>query len=110
MIHNLNALFQEVAAKLSLNPRMHLDKIAYDLGADRHTIEDAVNICAGVKFREYRNIKLLDKGIFLLQQTDLSIKQIAIDLDYSAFDSFSRFIKHHTGETPRQIRQKIQKT
>jgi transcriptional regulator GlxA family with amidase domain len=104
MNHNLNALFAQIAGRLSTDPNIHLHALAQNLGVDRHTIEQAVRIHAGVSFREYRDAKRLNKGIALLLHSDLCFKEIALKLGYSAFDSFSRFIKRNTGDSPRQIR------
>jgi AraC-like DNA-binding protein len=105
--HNLKVLFEHLESIVSEYPRMPLDEICQQLGADRHLIEKAVHYFIGTSFRDYRDSRLLIIGIKLLKQSDISFKEIAVKLDYSDFDSFSRFIKRRTGETPRQIRSKV---
>ena len=105
--HNLKVLFEHLDSIVSENPRMPLEEISQQLGADRHIIEKAVHSFIGTSFRDYRDSRLLKIGIKLIEQSDLSFKEIAVKLDYSDFDSFSRFIKSRTGETPRQIRSKV---
>ena len=106
-MHNTQALFSRVNTLFSERPCIRLGEVSERLGVDRHTVEKVVHTLAGVSFREYRNQQLLTVSIHLIEHSDFSFKEIAVSLGYSAFDSFARFVKTHSGQTPRQIRLKF---
>ena len=50
--------------------------------------------------------KLLSESQYLLQQTTLSVKEIAYELGFNSATHFFRFFKKHTGHSPLDYRQK----
>jgi transcriptional regulator GlxA family with amidase domain len=81
-----------------------LSEIAGILGIDRHTIENAMRSSRHMPFREYRRKELLEQAREMLEQPDLSVKEIGIKLGYTSAASFSRFVQQSTGKSPSQLR------
>jgi len=102
--YNSGKLLSEVDALLSRKPHMRLSDIAETLGVDRHTIENAMRLRRKTTFREYRRRGLLQAARKLLDQPDLSVKEIGIRLGYASAASFSRFIFQATGKSPSRLR------
>jgi AraC family transcriptional regulator, transcriptional activator of pobA len=47
---------------------------------------------------------LLQMALAMLNQPDVSVKEIGIKLGYSSAASFSRFVQQSTGKSPSQLR------
>jgi AraC family transcriptional regulator, transcriptional activator of pobA len=105
MAYNRRALLRELDALVSASPRIRLSEIASALGVDRHTIENAMRSSRRMSFREYRRKELLNRVRAMLEQPDLSVKEIGIKLGYSSAASFSRFVQQSTGKSPSQLRE-----
>jgi transcriptional regulator GlxA family with amidase domain len=94
-----------VDKSLCSNPWTTLSALALQLGVERHTIERIVRQSYGVSFRSYRTGQVLMLSLnLLLDQTCLSVKEIANRLGFGSASSFSRFIKYHTNLPPTSIR------
>jgi transcriptional regulator GlxA family with amidase domain len=104
MTYNRRMLLKEVDTLIASTPRIRLSDIARSLGVDRHTIENAMRSTRRISFREYRRKELLQMVRAMLEQPDVSIKEIGIKLGYSSAASFSRFVQQSTGKSPSQLR------
>jgi AraC-like DNA-binding protein len=104
MAYNLRNLFVEVESRLLRKPQIRLSEIARDLRVSRRTVETAVNLARGTTFRQLQKQKVLAKAEELLDQANLSRKEIAALLGYQSPGAFSRFIKSNTGHSPTQLR------
>jgi AraC family transcriptional activator of pobA len=104
MTYNRRALLKEVDDLVSSTPRIRLAEIARTLGVDRHTIENAMRSNRQISFREYRRKKLLQMARAMLNQPDVSVKEIGIKLGYASAASFSRFVQQSTGKSPSRLR------
>lgn len=58
----------------------------------------------GMSFAEFAAKEKLDEAKILLLETELSIKDISQQFDYTASQNFIRFFKRETGTTPGQYR------
>jgi AraC family transcriptional regulator, transcriptional activator of pobA len=104
MTYNQRKLLKELDVLVSNTPRIRLSEIAQSLGVDRHTIENAMRTTRNTSFREYKRQELLQMAMAMLNQPDISVKEIGIKLGYSSAASFSRFVQQSTGKSPSQLR------
>jgi transcriptional regulator GlxA family with amidase domain len=104
MAYNRRKLLKELDVLVSNTPRIRLSEIARSLGVDRHTIENAMRTTRNMSFREYKRQELLQVAMAMLNQPDVSVKEIGIKLGYSSAASFSRFVHQSTGKSPSQLR------
>jgi transcriptional regulator GlxA family with amidase domain len=104
MTYNQRKLLKELDMLVSNTPRIRLSEIARTLGVDRHTIENAMRSSRNTSFREYKRRELLQMALAMLNQPDVSVKEIGIKLGYSSAASFSRFVQQSTGKSPSQLR------
>ncbi len=104
MTYNQRKLLKELDVLVSNTPRIRLSEIARSLGVDRHTIENAMRTTRNTSFREYKRQELLQIAMAMLNQPDVSVKEIGIKLGYSSAASFSRFVQQSTGKSPSQLR------
>ena len=104
MTYNQRKLLKELDVLISNTPRIRLSEIARSLGVDRHTIENAMRTTRNTSFREYKRRELLQMAMAMLNQPDVSVKEIGIKLGYSSAASFSRFVQQSTGKSPSQLR------
>lgn len=61
----------------------------------------------GKNFKEYVNLKKVEKAKILLNITDKSINQIAFDLGFEDNSYFTKFFKKYEGITPKIFRKKL---
>jgi transcriptional regulator GlxA family with amidase domain len=104
MTYNQRKLLKELDVLVTNTPRIRLSEIARTLGVDRHTIENAMRSSRNTSFREYKRRELLQMALAMLNQPDVSVKEIGIKLGYSSAASFSRFVQQSTGKSPSQLR------
>ena len=104
MTYNRRTLLKEVDNLIAGTPRIRLSEIARSLGIDRHTIENAMRSSRQISFRDYRRKELIKQVQVMLEQPDVSIKEIGIKLGYASAASFSRFVQQSTGKSPSQLR------
>jgi AraC family transcriptional regulator, transcriptional activator of pobA len=104
MTYNQRQLLKELDALVSNTPRIRLSEIARTLGVDRHTIENAMRSSRNMSFREHKRRELLQMAMAMLNQPDISVKEIGVKLGYSSAASFSRFVHQSTGKSPSQLR------
>jgi transcriptional regulator GlxA family with amidase domain len=104
MTYNRRQLLKELDVLVSTTPRIRLSEIARTLGVDRHTIENAMRSSRSISFREYKRNELLQMAKAMLDQPNVSVKEVGIKLGYSSAASFSRFVQKSTGKSPSQLR------
>jgi AraC family transcriptional regulator, transcriptional activator of pobA len=104
MAYNQRKLLKELDVLVSNTPRIRLSEIARSLGVDRHTIENAMRATRNTSFRDYKRRELLQMAVAMLNQPDVSVKEIGIKLGYSSAASFSRFVQQSTGKSPSALR------
>ena len=75
---------------------IHLRDLSEQLQCSHPIVEKAVTLETGFNFREYKNIKILERCLDLWSQGNC-VKYIALELGYKWPDNFSRFFKNITG-------------
>ncbi|SHG23094.1 helix-turn-helix transcriptional regulator [Cognatishimia maritima] len=85
----------EIAAQLEVSPA-HLTRVCRDT--------------AGMTASEIQTQPLLHEARKLLVDTKTPVKAIAAQLGFNSAAYFTRFIQHHCGQSPRQLRQAAQHT
>ena len=61
----------------------------------------------GTSARVWINRELICKAEYIMQQSDLSIKEISDRLNFPDQSSFGRFYKSNTGQSPKEFRRKL---
>lgn len=61
----------------------------------------------GTSARAWINASIIEKARFLMQQSDLTLKDISDRLNFPDQSSFGRFFKSNTGESPKEFRKTL---
>jgi AraC-like DNA-binding protein len=105
MAYDLHGLFGWLSRELRSSPDASLEALARRVGVGRHTLSKVVANETGGPFRQLRNSKMAESAITMLSANPgLSLKEVAFTLGYSSQRAFARFIKAHTGMSPKQLR------
>jgi AraC family transcriptional activator of pobA len=104
MTYNRLRLLREMAVLIAGAPRIRLTDIAHILGVSHHTIENAMRSVRHISFQEYRRRELLQVARAMLNEPNMSVKEVGIRLGYSSAASFSRFVQESTGKSPTELR------
>ena len=107
MTYNRRQLLKELDALVASTPRIRLSEIARTLGVDRHTIENAMRSTRSISFREYKRKELLQMAQAMLDEPNVSVKEVGERLGYASPASFSRFVQKSTGKSPSQLRKEL---
>ena len=105
MAYNHALIVARVRNRLSQRPRIPLTQLARELKIDRHTIDRALIATCGHSYRHVQQQYLAVRALLLLNESNLSAKQIAAELGYEVPESLTRFLRKATGRTPKQFRQ-----
>ena len=83
-----------------------LEELAAQLGYDYAYLSRSFKKAAGISYVSYLNIFRLNKACYLLDNTDKSILQCALEVGYSSLRTFNRNFKNHFGISPAEYRKK----
>ncbi len=61
----------------------------------------------GTSARVWINARIIEKATFLMQQSDLTLKEISDKLNFPDQSSFGRFFKSNTGQSPKEYRRTL---
>lgn len=61
----------------------------------------------GTSARAWINARIIEKARFLMQQSDLTLKDISDRLNFQDQSSFGRFFKSNTGQSPKEFRKAL---
>ncbi len=61
----------------------------------------------GTSARAWINARIIEKARFLMQQSDLTLKDISERLNFQDQSSFGRFFKSNTGQSPKEFRKAL---
>ena len=86
-----------------------LSDIAQKMGYDYHYTSRYFKNTFNMTFIEFINIYRLETAIRLLDETELSITEIAFESGFQSLRSFHHFFKKHTNTTPTQYRRMTRK-
>lgn len=83
-----------------LSAPLRIDELAAVAGMSRSTFADRFTEVVGVGARRYILSRRMEKAVFLLQDTDAPIADIACRVGYDATEAFSRAFKREMGVPP----------
>lgn len=83
-----------------------LEEMAAQIGYDYAYLSRSFKKTTGISYVSYLNIYRLNKACYLLDNTDKSILQCALDSGYSSLRTFNRNFKNHFGISPAEYRKK----
>lgn len=89
-------------------PATPLKAIARGCGVSRHTLTRALRAETALSYREWQRVCRRERAEAIFgEQPAISIKEGAYELGFAAPRSFSRWLKHTLGCTPRGFRSRI---
>ena len=100
-LKDLNTLIEENLR----NTDFSVEDLAQRLNISRVQLYRKVKALLGITVSEYINSTRLNKGKYLLQETELNISEIAYSVGYSSPGYFSTSFKNKFGITPKQLRE-----
>lgn len=80
--------------------KISLSDIAEKLGYNYHYLSKKINKIFSMSFSDFLNLYRLETAIELLNETDLSITEVAIESGFQSIRSFNEIFKKHTGKNP----------
>ena len=83
-----------------------LEELSAQLGYDYAYLSRSFKKSTGISYVSYLNIYRLNKACYLLDNTDKSILQCALEVGYSSLRTFNRNFKNHFGFSPAEYRKK----
>ena len=84
----------------------NLEKLSAQLGYDYAHLSRSFKKFTGISYVSYLNIFRLNKACYLLDNTDKSILQCALEVGYSSLRTFNRNFKNHFGFSLAEYRKK----
>jgi AraC-like DNA-binding protein len=101
-------LFARVCAACDERPSINTQaELAQFLGVHRHTIAAVVREQSGLSYMTWRQRRRIERGLSMLQQPHLSIKQIAQALGFGSTSAFDRSFRRARGLSPTGYRASI---
>ena len=83
-----------------------LEELSAQIGYDYAYLSRSFKKATGISYVSYLNIFRLNKACYLLDNTDKSILQCALEVGYSSLRTFNRNFKNHFGVSPAEYRKK----
>ncbi|WP_127579742.1 AraC family transcriptional regulator [Paenibacillus koleovorans] len=80
-----------------LEDSLSLEQVASKFGVSIYTVRGAFKRLLGKNFLEYLHLLRVRRASSLLAATDMSVSEIAYDVGFSSFRSFTRVFKETTG-------------
>lgn len=87
--------------------KISLSDISEELGYNYHYLSKKFNKIFSMSFSDFLNLYRLETAIELLNETDLTITEIAIESGFQSIRSFNELFKKHTGKNPAKYRSDI---
>lgn len=106
--YNRRLLFKRITLTLQSKPHCSLAELARGLGVSRRTIQNAVNVVTGKKFKDLRNEVLLERVKSLFASApNTPIKEVSFKVGYRSPRSFARAVRRACGFSPEQLRTRV---
>ena len=110
MSYDYRLLFERVAIRLQRNPSSSLRKLSRDLRVGRRTIQKAVNVVTGKKFRILKDEFLLKMVKTLLASgPNMTIRKRSLEVGYKTSRSFARAVRRASGFSPQELRLRLER-
>ena len=103
-----NGLLSKIFAFVDQNfmSECTLEELSAQLGYDYAYLSRSFKKAAGISYVSYLNIYRLNTACYLLDNTDKSILQCALEVGYSSLRTFNRNFKNHFTISPAEYRKK----
>jgi transcriptional regulator GlxA family with amidase domain len=88
----------------NLNTNVNIEKLASDLNVGYSYFRQMFRKYTGISPTQYHLSLRIQRARDLLVSSDLSFKEIAIELGFESYFYFSRIFKDKTGESPMEFR------
>ena len=88
----------------NLNTNVNIEKLASDLNVGYSYFRQMFRKYTGISPTQYHLSLRIQKSKDLLVSSDLSFKEIALELGFESYFYFSRLFKDKTGESPQEFR------
>ena len=88
----------------NLNTKVNIEKLASDLNVGYSYFRQMFRKYTGISPTQYHLSLRIQKAKDLLVSSNLSFKEIAIELGFESYFYFSRIFKGKTGESPKEFR------
>jgi AraC-like DNA-binding protein len=88
----------------NLNTNVNIEKLASDLNVGYSYFRQMFRKYTGISPTQYHLSLRIQKAKDLLVSSDLSFKEIAIELGFESYFYFSRIFKDKTGDSPQEFR------
>ena len=88
------------------NRDFSLENIASDMGFSYHYISRYFRNSVGITLNTYINMYRISKACYMLNNSNCTVIQCAMECGYSSLRSFNRNFKAHTGTTPMEYKEK----
>jgi AraC-like DNA-binding protein/Tfp pilus assembly protein PilF len=95
--------------KIHRDPYLSRDLLVKRLGINRYNLEDAFLFCFGMQYAEYINLLRINDAITLLEQSDLSIEEIAEKAGFGSVRTFQRQFQIKYNISPKDYRKMTKK-
>jgi AraC-like DNA-binding protein len=92
------------------NQEFNIQELVAALATNRTTLADALKACAGKTLKDFINLIRLDEAKFLLENSDLSIENIALDCGFNTSRTLYRQFRDHFSIAPAEYRKAARKT
>ena len=83
-----------------------LEELSTQIGYDYAYLSRSFKKSTGISYVSYLNIYRINRACYLLDNTDLSILQCALESGYSSLRTFNRNFKSHLGISPAEYRKR----
>jgi AraC-like DNA-binding protein len=108
MAYDLLGLFSLICERLNSSPGLSSKTLSSQIGIERHTIERTIKSKSGMTFRQFRcQITLERIKVLMRTRPDLTVKELAGELNYRSQSAFSRFVRENTGCSPSKLRHTV---
>lgn len=104
-----DTIMQKTVDYISLNYKnnLTLSSLAKELGYNYHYLSKSFNKIFDISFNEFINSYRLDNAIILLNETDMTITEVAIESGFQSVRTFNVFFKSHIGVSPTQYKKRL---
>ncbi|MBE7087297.1 MAG: helix-turn-helix domain-containing protein [Clostridiales bacterium] len=104
-LEKTDVLFDKLLEYVSVNFKedISLDTASKELGYEKHYLSRCFHQVIPMNFSKYINTLRVDFASELLQNTDMSITEIALESGFQSIRNFNRVFCEVTGKTPREF-------
>lgn len=91
------------------NPQLDVLFLCNEIGMSRSSLYSKLKIITGMGVNDYINKLRMEKALFLISTTDMTITEVAEILGFSTLRYFSTTFKQYTGKTPSSYKEELKR-